>query len=140
MVTLKLGGSVLNIQETVRFSQYDTSWTWRHNPRKAMVREQRESLRGKVEIDDTYIGGHEAGVRGRETHTKSIVINAVEVKETVITKGKRTGLIYVGRMHHRGHDQTQGVHQEVTLAAVQSFGSIRAMGPSFRWSSPTGCR
>ena len=46
-----------------------------------MVRPGRERLTGRVEVDETYVGGEEAGVRGRETQEKSIVAIAVEVKE-----------------------------------------------------------
>jgi transposase-like protein len=34
-----------------------------------------------VEIDESYLGGHEAGVRGRQTEKKAIVAIAVETKE-----------------------------------------------------------
>ena len=45
----------------------------------AMVRPGRDRLRGSVEADETYVGGVEEGVHGRETHEKSIVVMAVEV-------------------------------------------------------------
>jgi transposase-like protein len=44
-----------------------------------MVRPGRDRLAGHVEVDETYVGGVEEGVRGRETHKKSIVAIAVEV-------------------------------------------------------------
>ena len=47
--------------------------------RLAMVRPGRDMLSGHVEVDETYIGGAEEGVRGRKTVTKSIVIIAIEV-------------------------------------------------------------
>ena len=36
-------------------------------------------LSGRVEIDETYVGGDEEGVQGRQTETKAIVAIAVEV-------------------------------------------------------------
>jgi len=36
-------------------------------------------LSGRVEIDETYVGGDEDGVQGRQTETKAIVAIAVEV-------------------------------------------------------------
>jgi transposase-like protein len=45
------------------------------------VRPGRERLTGLVEVDETYLGGLEAGVDGRETATKSIVAIAVEIKQ-----------------------------------------------------------
>ena len=46
-----------------------------------MVRPDRERLAGRVEVDETYVGGEESGVRGRQTQEKSIVAIAVEVHE-----------------------------------------------------------
>jgi transposase-like protein len=43
-----------------------------------MVRPGRERLRGRVEVDETYVGGVEPGVHGRETETKSVVAVAAE--------------------------------------------------------------
>jgi transposase-like protein len=45
-----------------------------------MVRPGRDHLRGHVEVDETYVGGEEAGVHGRETYKKAIVAIAVELK------------------------------------------------------------
>jgi transposase-like protein len=44
-----------------------------------MVRPGRDRLTGDVEVDETYVGGVEEGVHGRETEKKSIVVIAVEV-------------------------------------------------------------
>jgi transposase-like protein len=52
-----------------------------HRLRAAMVRPGRERLSGRVEVDETYVGGEEEGVHGRETQEKSIVAIAVEVKQ-----------------------------------------------------------
>jgi transposase-like protein len=46
-----------------------------------MVRPNRDRLGGKVEVDETYVGGEEVGVRGRETEKKAIVVVAVEIHE-----------------------------------------------------------
>jgi transposase-like protein len=47
--------------------------------RRAMVRPGRDRLSGYVEVDETYLGGEEKGVHGRQTHKKAIVVIAVEV-------------------------------------------------------------
>ncbi len=45
-----------------------------------MVRPGRERLYGRVEVDETYVGGPEqGGKRGRGTENKEIVVIAVEV-------------------------------------------------------------
>jgi transposase-like protein len=46
-----------------------------------MVRPGRDRLRGRVEVDETYVGGDEEDVRGRQTERKAIVAIAVEVLE-----------------------------------------------------------
>lgn len=43
-----------------------------------MVRPDRDRLAGRVEVDETYIGGFEGGVRGREMVGKALVAVAAE--------------------------------------------------------------
>jgi len=77
----KNGASALGLKRSMGFGSYQTAWTWLHKLRRAMVRPGRARLSGRVEVDETYVGGEEAGVRGRETRTKAIVVIAVEVFE-----------------------------------------------------------
>ena len=58
---------------------YKTAWVWLHKLRRAMVRPDRDQLSGVVQVDESYVGGVEAGVRGRETIKKAIVAIAAEV-------------------------------------------------------------
>jgi transposase-like protein len=75
----KLGVSALGLQRVLGLGSYQTAWTWLHKLRRAMVRPGRDMLSGCVEVDETYIGGEEEGVRGRKTITKSIVVIAIEI-------------------------------------------------------------
>ncbi len=77
----KPGASALGLQRVLGLASYQTAWTWLHKLRRAMVRPGRERLQGTVEVDETYVGGEEEGVRGRETRKKAIVVIAVEVHE-----------------------------------------------------------
>ncbi len=77
----KHGVSALGLKEALGLGSYQTAWAMLHKLRRAMVRPGRERLGGRVEVDEAYVGGVEAGVGGRETHTKSRVAIAVEVKE-----------------------------------------------------------
>lgn len=77
----KFGTSALGIQRILGHGSYQTAWTWLHKLRRAMVRPGRDALRGIVEVDETYVGGDEEGVSGRETYKKSIVVIAVEMLE-----------------------------------------------------------
>jgi transposase-like protein len=77
----KFGGNALGLQRVVGFGSYQTAWSWLHKMRRAMVRPERDHLSGRVEVDETYVGGEEAGVAGRYTQTKAIVVVAIEVQE-----------------------------------------------------------
>jgi transposase-like protein len=77
----KYGGNALGLKRVVGFGSYQTAWAWLHKMRHAMVRPGRDRLRGKVEVDETYVGGTETGVRGRETENKAIVVVAIEIHE-----------------------------------------------------------
>jgi transposase-like protein len=74
----KNGVSALSLQQQLGFNRYETVWTMLHKLRRAMVRPGRDRLRGSVDVDETYVGGDEEGVRGRETYTKSLVAVAAE--------------------------------------------------------------
>jgi len=69
------------LQSTLGFGSYQTAWAMLHKFRRAMVRKDRPRLEGRVEVDETYIGGPEEGVRGRQTEKKAIVAIAVEMLE-----------------------------------------------------------
>src|SRR5450756_884905 len=88
----KNGVSALGLQRVLGLGSYETAWTWLHKLRRAMVRPGRDSLRGTVEVDETYVGGVEKGKRGRETETKAIVAVAAE------ENGKGIGRIRLRRV------------------------------------------
>ena len=77
----KYGGNALGLKRVVGFGSYQTAWIWLHKMRHAMVRPDRDRLSGKVEVDETYVGGVETGVRGREIEKKAIVVVAIEIHE-----------------------------------------------------------
>ena len=78
VVSQKNGASAVNVQETLGLGSYMTAWTWLNKLRRAMVRPGRDQLLGRVEVDETYVGGEEHGVKGRKVETKSLVIIAAE--------------------------------------------------------------
>jgi transposase-like protein len=81
VMTQKTGASAKNLQHTMGFRRYETAWTWLHKLRRTMIRPGRDRLKGTVEVDETFIGGKEEGVKGRKTATKALVVIAVEVEE-----------------------------------------------------------
>jgi transposase-like protein len=59
-------------------ASYETAWTWLHKLRRAMIRPDRDSLSGWVEVDETLVGGQEEGMSGRQTAKKSWVVIAAQ--------------------------------------------------------------
>lgn len=78
VVTQKNGASALGLQRVLGLGSYETAWTWLHKIRRAMVRPGRDLLAGRVEVDETYLGGLEEGVHGRETFKKALVVIAAQ--------------------------------------------------------------
>ena len=76
----KNGTSALGLQRVLGLGSYQTAWTWLHKLRRAMVRPGRERLRGVVEVDETYWGGPEEGLAGRQIERKALIAVAVEEK------------------------------------------------------------
>ena len=74
----KNGISALGLQRELGLGSYKTAWAMLHKLRRAMVRPGRERLQGLVEVDETYWGGEEAGVRGRQTVAKALIMVAAE--------------------------------------------------------------
>lgn len=71
------GVSALGMQRVLGLGSYQTAWAWLHKLRRAMVPTSGR-LRGTIEVDESFIGGVEVGVRGRLSKTKAKVIIAVE--------------------------------------------------------------
>jgi transposase-like protein len=79
MTNQKHGVSALGLQRLLGLGSYQTAWTLLQKLRTAMVRPGRDRLHGSVEVDETYVGGVEHGVRGRGTQSQFIVVIAIEV-------------------------------------------------------------
>jgi len=77
----KYGGNALGLKRILGLGSYQTAWSWLHKMRRAMVTPYRDLLSGQVEVDETYIGGEEEGLSGREVEKKAIVVVAIEVFE-----------------------------------------------------------
>lgn len=69
----KKGISACQIQRTLGMS-YKTAWYLCHRIRYAMMQASRPMLSGKVEMDETYVGGFHHGKAGRGSENKEIVI------------------------------------------------------------------
>jgi transposase-like protein len=88
MTTDKRGVSALLLQRQLALRRYETAWMMLHKFRRAMVNLAREPLRGEVEVDDTWVGGTQAGLRGSRQlkgRKATLVLAAVE------KRGRATG-------------------------------------------------
>lgn len=79
LVLQKNGISAKSLQRILGFTRYETVWTWLHKFRHIMILPNRDRLNGKVEVDETFIGGVKPGKRGRGSEGKVLVIIAVEL-------------------------------------------------------------
>jgi transposase-like protein len=74
----KNGVSALGLQRVLGLGSYQTAWAWLHKLRRAMVRPGRDRLSGRVEVDETYLGSLEEGVRGRQSESKALIVVAAQ--------------------------------------------------------------
>jgi transposase-like protein len=98
-VTDKRGISALLLQRQLGLRRYETAWMLLHKLRRAMVNTGREPLHGDVEIDDTWVGGPQPGLRGSRQ-----------------LKGRKAAIVLVA-VEKRG-DDTSG---RVRMAVVRDF-------------------
>ncbi len=93
MTTDKRGISALLLQRQLGLRRYETAWMMLHKLRRAMVNAAREPLHGEVEIDDTWIGGTQAGLRGsRQLKGRRAALVLVAVEK----RGKASGRVRMG--------------------------------------------
>src|SRR3954469_3997756 len=91
LVTSSKGGiAATELQRQLGFGSYGTAWSWLHKIRKAMVRPDRQPLAGRVEADESYVGGPRPGKRGRGAAGKTLVGGAVEAGRGE-ARGRRLG-------------------------------------------------
>jgi hypothetical protein len=80
--TQKDGVSALSLKRALKIGSYQTAWAMLHRMRSVLVHPGRERLTGSVEVDESYFGGEEPGLRGgRQKGKKALVAIAVERME-----------------------------------------------------------
>lgn len=90
MTTDKRGVSALLIQRQLGLSRYETAWMMLHKLRRAMVNETRSPLNGEVEVDETWVGGEQTGLRGsRQLKGRRAALVLVAVEK----RGKASGRV-----------------------------------------------
>jgi transposase-like protein len=78
MTSQKNGISALGLQRVLGLGSYQTAWAMLHRYRRAMIRPGRDRLGGRVEVDETLVGGLTPGRKGRAIGAKDLVAVAVE--------------------------------------------------------------
>lgn len=113
MTTDKRGLSAVLLQSQLGIGRYETAWMILHKLRRAMVNHERDPLWGEVELDETWVGGTQAGLRGSRQ-----------------LKGRKAALVLVA-VERRGRG-TGRVRMEVipdfTAATIRAF-AVRNIGP-----------
>ena len=80
--TAKDGVSALGLQRSLEIGSYPTAWAMLHRLRSVLVRPGRDRLSGTVEVDETFMGGEEAGLPGGRARGKKVLVGvAVEVRQ-----------------------------------------------------------
>ena len=80
--TQKDGILALALQRSLEIGSYSTAWAMLHRLRSVLVRPGRDRLKGMVEVDETFIGGHEPLLSGGRAHGKKALVGvAVELTE-----------------------------------------------------------
>lgn len=70
------------MRRTLAIGSTQTAWAMLHRLRSVLLRPGRERLQGEVEVDETYIGGEEPGLRGGRQKGKKVLVGvAVERRE-----------------------------------------------------------
>ena len=110
MTTDTRGISALLLQRQLGLRRYETAWMLLHKLRRAMVNLAREPLHGEIEIDDTWVGGPQPGLRGSRQlkgRKAAIVVVAVEkrgrgsgrIRMAVVPNFRQTTMIKFVKHH-----------------------------------------
>ncbi len=125
----KTGASALSLQQILGLGSYHTAWTWLHKLRRAMVRPGRDRLSGRIEVDETYVGGVKHGKRGRGASGKSLVVVAAQLD------GNRIGRIRLAQVPNAcAQSLTAAVQQAVLPGSVirtdgwEGYGKLNSLG------------
>ena len=95
MTTDTRGISAVGLQRQLGLSRNETAWLMLHKLRRARVNAAREPLHGEIEVDDTWIGGPQPGLRGSRQlkgRRAALVLVAVE------RRGRGSGRVRMGVM------------------------------------------
>ena len=123
VATLTPGISALQLQRQLGLRSYETAWSMLHRLRRAVVRPGRDRLSGSVEVDESCVGGHRPGKRGRGAGGKAMVIGAVEIR------GEGSGRVRLAILS----SATRATLEAFIVANVEPGGVVHTDGfPAYR--------
>lgn len=105
--TNRKGISSTELSRKLRLRQ-KTCWMFKQKVMNGMKSSGQFKLTGKVEVDETVVGGQEEGVRGRKNNKKKIVVFAIE------RKGKGVSRIY-GKVIPNSSGKELGLFMKSTI-------------------------
>ena len=129
VTTDKTGVSALGMKRVLGLGSYQTAWTWLHKLRRAMVRPEQDRLCGRIEVDETYVGGIAEGHEGRKRGNKTLIVIAAQ------EDGRKIGRIRMGQVPDASARSLEGfVAQAVEPGNVvhtdgwSGYAGLKAMG------------
>jgi predicted RNA-binding Zn-ribbon protein involved in translation (DUF1610 family) len=105
--TNKKGISSTELSRKLELRQ-KTCWLFKQKVMQAMKSSGSQKMKGKVEVDETVVGGQEEGVVGRKNNKKKIVVFAIE------RKGKGISRLY-GKVIERSCAKELGAFMKTTI-------------------------
>lgn len=129
----KHGISALVLQRALGIGSYHTAWEWLYRLRHAMVRPGRDRISGKVEVDETYVGGKRAGKRGRGAEGKILIVIAAQIN------GDRIGRIRLQRVPDASDDSlNDAIRESIEPGSIimtdgwEGYGKVETLGYSHK--------
>lgn len=77
----KMGVSAAHLHRVLPISSYQTAWAMLAKLRRMMSAAGSSPLTGRVEVDETFLGGPRAGTIGRGALGKTLVAGAIEITD-----------------------------------------------------------
>jgi len=82
MMAQKAGLRAENPCDTYGLGSYRIAWGWLQKLRSVMIREGREQLIGRVEVDESYVGGCKSDARGCGAEGKRWFLRPLSARPT----------------------------------------------------------
>jgi len=136
--TQKTGVSAKTLQRELKVG-YKTAWLMLQKLRQATIRAERSQLSGKVEVDESFVGGQESGVVGRQAGEKALVVIAVELE------GKKVGRVRLRLIPDASGDSLVGFLKDCVAPGTtvhtddwNGYNGVRAAGFAHRVTTLQG--